>query len=164
MNKSKATHKIVNRLGDSYEVYFKDSWGWWATTDGSMYFKADHIHSLTPLPASSEPETFDWKEAMRLFADGVELQMYIYEEWVNISLTWDVLTFDRNVKYRVKPTATPAPKVTEIWVNVYKSGWIGAGYTSFNNALLGKKEETAACLKITVTEGEKLPRVEVLPV
>lgn len=48
-------------------------------------------------------ETFDWKQAMRLFADGVEIESCVNDEWSLIARDSVYASFYLRGKYRRKP-------------------------------------------------------------
>lgn len=73
---NKPTHKITMLNGAIVEVFLNSN-DQWETGRGIIVKHWFGIHSLTPIETEEkveESETFDWKQAMKLFADGVELQ------------------------------------------------------------------------------------------
>lgn len=171
---TKATHKLVTYEGDEFEVYYHVPSHGFKTTDGCAAFGSISIQSLTPLPSEpEEAETFDYKEAMRMILDGVEIQYLGGEtslgyEWIDYICAPETgHHFYKRFKYRRKPIAPPAPKVTVRFANLnrYIDGelWIGPIFENEISAIQTRIAFTLGRLKITVTEGE-LPKVEVLPV
>lgn len=160
----KATHKLVTQNMTEHEVYFRITSGMWFTEDGCTGIPPHFVYSLTPLPSTKEPETFDWKEAMRKFADGVEVEEYHHERWFTCNTSENGVFFMVKGKYRVKQTSPPEPKVTYHWRNYYKDGRIGDIFYSLEEAEICNRANTICRLKITVTDGNSLPTVEVIPV
>lgn len=163
---NKATHKLVTNHGFEFEVYSIGN-RTWSTPGGAVHIGEEAIRFIYPLPSEpEEPETFDYKEAMRKFADGVELEVYYATSWCPLKdgVWHSVISFDMNRLYRVKPAAPPEPKVTTYYAN-YRDAAIGYLWSSISSCEDADRHcvNKAQCrLKITVTEGGKLPRVEVL--
>lgn len=154
----KATHKLETKAGNQFDVYYSDLTKEWHRGLG-MTIPPACIHSLTPLPSPREPETFDWREAMRRYLDGVEIERF--------DDIWEVMDNDHcfyeESRYRVKPTAPPEPKVTERYAYIYRTG-VGRFCDDITSLEKSKEYDPIARLKITVTEGNQLPVVTVLPV
>lgn len=160
---TKATHRLVTKDGEELNVYHKfgSEVDWW-TTDDSRGFGNVIIYSLTPLPIEpEEPETFDWMRAMRLVSDRVPVE-YKSRDGTWIHLRGTKPRFDSESVYRRAPKAPPAPKVKEYWYLWQEHGFISNAYHSIEEARIDCTNQMNAIVKITVTEGEKLPRVEVL--
>lgn len=162
---TKATHRLATRSGREYEVYFNPIVRGWFAGSGSWEIAPEAIYSLTPLPIEPEEvETFDWKEAMRLYADDVAIEYFRVGCWYEFQKSdWGCISFDKDKRYRRKPIAPPAPKVQVTWQNVYENGCTGRAYDSLERCQDNDMyEKSIARLKITVTEGESLPKVEVI--
>jgi hypothetical protein len=52
----------------------------------------------------NEPETFDWLTAMKLFADGVEIEVESIQTWVSVRRDCTNIVFNRDCVYRCKPS------------------------------------------------------------
>jgi hypothetical protein len=111
---------------------------------GAHFCTGDKTWILKQTKIMNEPETFDWLTAMKLFAEGVEIEGrvkgYSDEAWVTYYNDHAHATFSNNCEYRRKPTP-PAPDYTKdqgfkegdiVMLSDYGEDWHINDYVTYN--------------------------------
>jgi hypothetical protein len=102
------TH-ILKSIGIMPFRVFLNKKNQWESIVGGHITPNEDIVSLAPIEepkevsSPKEPETFDWKEAMKLYAEGVEIQYHTTGDWESCSKDWTYIHFGSTIKYRKKP-------------------------------------------------------------
>lgn len=152
------SHLLTTTKGLSYRVEL-DVYGSWRTEEGKT-ITSDEIEALSPIMNSmdgfnkdmKEPEMFGWREAARLWADEVELEVYYGAAWV--PFTWTdtgnkCAIFNENREYRRKPVE---PVIYKRYYRIFGDNSIDS-----NTMRLERIWETTlnvvSCLEITFREG-----------
>jgi hypothetical protein len=113
-------------------------------------------HSAKPATEpSSSCETFGWKEAAKLWAEGVEIEMFDEGQWYPLcvaaySLSSSRIYFKEDAKYRLKPLP-PQEHSIKMWVNVYGEKSIGSWlYNSKTEADSAQYQGRFACVPVMI--------------
>jgi hypothetical protein len=170
---NKPTH-ILTTKGGTQSRAFCDHFGVWlilCPLGATSPIPNQSIHSLTPIEAEKsddekwqdianamkhDPNTFDWKQAMKLFADGVELQHCVGKPngvwaWHPSPEKSGNVQFYSGHTYRRKPVE---PLIEKSYQGIDQ---VGTGYLIHTTLESAKKNYPSALAYLELTYKDGLP-------
>jgi hypothetical protein len=108
--------------------------------------KPTHILAVTN--SVKEPETLDWKEAAKLWSEGVKLQLWFENSWQDFDDAWTAI-FSETRNYRRKPVSV----IEKTYRAFFKDGYLSSHFDTLEEC----EEMRPAKFYLELTYTDKIP-------